>query len=155
RVDVVDRPFDAALGFARHLERNGDADVLVSAGATGAYLRKNLMRPVVLMRPNGVDLLRALAAGRRLADHVGVLNYRGVSDELRALEGALDVHVRQGTYTTLAEAEMRVRELAAGGCRVVIGSSMVTEIAEAAGLIGLLSLGPQAVRHALDDALAL
>jgi propionate catabolism operon transcriptional regulator len=154
-VSVVDRAFDASLEFARHIERSGGADVLVCAGATGAYLRKNLTRPVVLMRPNGVDLLRALAAGRRLADRVGVLNYRDVNDELQAIEGALDVHVRQGTYTTLAEAEARVRELAAAGCSVVIGSSMVTEIAEGAGLIGLLSLGAQAVRHALDDALAL
>ena len=48
RIEVVDRTLDEALDYARELERANAVDVFVCAGATGAYLRRNLSAPVVL-----------------------------------------------------------------------------------------------------------
>lgn len=154
-IRIVDCDFDEALELAKALQREGRADVLISAGATGDYLRQQLDLAVVLMRNNAMDLLRAVADARTRAAQVAVLTYREIDADLEDLLGVLKIDVEPATYSTLRQAERRVAEAKRAGCGAVVGSSMVTEIAEAAGLPGFLAMGAQATREALDDAIAL
>jgi len=64
-IQVLDTSVEEALQVARELERRGEVDVFVCAGATAAYLRKHLTRPVLSMRIGGADLLRALEQARQ------------------------------------------------------------------------------------------
>jgi transcriptional regulator, propionate catabolism operon regulatory protein len=156
-IRIVDCDFDESLQLAKALQREERTDVLISAGATGDYLRQQLDMPVVLMRNNGMDLLRAVADARARAANrrVVVLTYREIDADLEDLLGVLKMDVEPATYSTLRQAERRVAEAKRAGCGAVVGSSMVTEIAEAAGLPGFLAIGAQATRVALDDAIAL
>ena len=154
-IRIVDCDFDESLDRAKALQREGRTDVLISAGATGDYLRQQLDMAVVLMRNNGMDLLRAVADARARAAKVAVLTYREIDADLEDLLGALKIDVELATYSTLRQAERRVAEVRRAGYGAVVGSSMVTEIAEAAGLSGFLAIGAQATREALDDAIAL
>jgi len=154
-IRIVDCDFDESLDRARALQREGRTDVLISAGATGDFLRQQLDMAVVLMRNNGMDLLRAVADARARAARVAVLTYREIDADLEDLLGVLKIDVELATYSTLRQAERRVAEVKRAGCGAVVGSSMVTEIAEAAGLSGFLAIGAQATREALDDAIAL
>lgn len=154
-IRIVDCDFDESLALAKTLQREGRTDVLISAGATGDYLRQQLDMAVVLMRNNGMDLLRAVADARARAARVAVLTYREIDSDLEDLLGVLKMDVKLATYSTLRQAERRVAEVKRAGCGAVVGSSMVTEIAEAAGLPGFLAMGAQATREALDDAIAL
>ncbi|KNH08968.1 Propionate catabolism operon regulatory protein PrpR [Candidatus Burkholderia brachyanthoides] len=61
---------------------------------------------------------------------------------------------RQETYTTLAQAEQKVDLLSAEGFEVIVGSSMVTEVAAQHGLTGILINSPMSIKRALDDAIA-
>jgi propionate catabolism operon transcriptional regulator len=154
-IQVVDRPIPEALPYAQELARAGEADVFVCSGATGAYLRKHLLVPVVLIPTADYDILHALERARRVAGEVAILSYGEISDKLEQVHTLFTVNIRQASYTSLAEAEAQVREMASAGYKVIVGSSMVTELAEQAGLTGILATSSNAVRRALDDALVI
>lgn len=154
-IQVVDQPLNGALAFAQALERADAVDVFICAGATGDYLRRHLNAPVVLMRVEGFGLLAALVQAGRVARKVGILSYREVSRELEEALPLFPLEVRQAAYTTLKQAQERVSELAADGCQVIVGSSMVTELAQQAGLTGILVATGNAIRQAFDDAMAI
>ena len=154
-IEVVDHALADALEYAKSLERTDAVDVFVCAGATGAYLQRNLTAPVVLIRTSGFDMLAALNRAGKAGRKVGILSYRAVSPELQDAQPLFTIDVRQAAYTTLREAQAQVKEMAADGCEVIVGSSMVTELAEEAGLTGVLIVSPNAIREALDDAMAI
>jgi len=56
-IRVLDTTVEESLQLARELEQNGEVEVFVCAGATAAYLRRHLTRPVLSMRVGGADLL--------------------------------------------------------------------------------------------------
>ena len=154
-IQVIDRPFVEALEFAQELERTQQVDVFICTGATGAYLRKHLAVPVVLMPVSDYDVLQALERARKVSDKVAILSYRNTNLKLDAVRSLFTVTIRQEMYTSLAEAEQHVSELAAQGYKVIVGSSMVTELAEQAGLTGVLITSNNAARQALEDAMAI
>ena len=154
-IRVLECALADALEIALGLERGQEADVFVCTGASAAYLRKHVARPVLSMRVGGRDLMRALDRARRLSDRVAILSYPQVSAELERMGPLFTVGIRQGSYTTLEEARACVAALAAEGWRTVIGSSLVLELAQQAGLDGILALSSDAVCEALDDALAI
>ncbi|MCV4076469.1 propionate catabolism operon regulatory protein PrpR [Pseudomonas monteilii] len=154
-IKVLDTSVDEALQVACELERRGEVDVFVCAGATAAYLRKHLTRPVLSMRISGADLLHALEQARSHSSQVALLSYNRTNAELQAMAALFTVQIHQAAYTTLEEARQAVEKMASLGCRSIIGSSTVLEIAEQAGLHGVLSLSAETVRKALEEALGI
>lgn len=154
-IKVLDTSVDEALQVACELERRGEVDVFVCAGATAAYLRKHLTRPVLSMRISGADLLHALEQARSHSSQVALLSYNRTNVELQAMAALFTVQIHQAAYTTLEEARRAVEKMASLGCRSIIGSSTVLEIAEQAGLHGVLSLSAETVRKALEEALGI
>lgn len=154
-IQVLDTSVEEALQVARELERRGEVDVFVCAGATAAYLRKHLTRPVLSMRIGGADLLRALEQARAHSSQVAIVSYNRINAELEAMAALFTVQLHQASYTTLEEARLAVEQVANLGCRSVIGSSTVLELAEQAGLHGVLSLSADTVRKALEEALGI
>ncbi|GAA5236611.1 propionate catabolism operon regulatory protein PrpR [Verticiella sediminum] len=154
RVAVHDQPAPELLPFARTLAGSGEADVFVCQETAGRYLRSHLDVPVALMRPNGFDLMRALHEAAQLADRVAVFSRGTPRPELTALGATLNLQVHQYSYSGTSDARRLLIETQEAGVRVVIGSSMVIEYAQAHGLAGILSTERNAVRQALDDALA-
>ncbi|WP_085705775.1 MULTISPECIES: propionate catabolism operon regulatory protein PrpR [Pseudomonas] len=154
-IEVLDTSVTEALQVARELELRGEADVFICAGATAAYLRKHLARPVLTMRVGGDDLLRALGQAREHASQVALLSYNRIDQGLKAMAALFTVQVHQAAYTSLEEARQAVEQAARLGCRSIIGSSTVVELAEQAGLHGVLSLSEDTVRKALEEALGI
>ncbi|MCQ4308896.1 propionate catabolism operon regulatory protein PrpR [Pseudomonas stutzeri] len=154
-IQVLDTSVSESLQVARELERRGEVDVFVCAGATAAYLRKHLTRPVLSMRVGGADLLRALDQARAHSSQVAVVSYNRINAELEAMAALFTVQVHQASYTTLDGARLAVEQMAGMGCRSIIGSSTVLELAEQAGLQGVLSLSNDTVRKALEEALGI
>jgi len=154
-IQVLDTSVSEALQDARELEQRGEADVFVCAGATAAYLRKHLARPVLSMRVGGDDLLRALGQAREHSSHVALLSYNRINHDLQAMQALFTLQVHQAVYTSLEEARQAVDDAARLGCRSVIGSSTVVELAEQAGLHGVLSLSEDTVRKALEEAMGI
>ncbi|WP_409260916.1 propionate catabolism operon regulatory protein PrpR [Pseudomonas putida] len=154
-IEVLDTSVVEALQTARELEQAGKVDVFVCAGATAAYLRKHLTRPVLAMRVGSGDLLRALGQAREHSSQVAVLSYNHINHDLQAMAALFTVQVQQAAYTSLEGARQAVEQVAELGCRSIIGSSTVVELAEQAGLHGVLSLSEDTVRKALEEALGI
>jgi propionate catabolism operon transcriptional regulator len=154
-IEVLDTAVAEALQTARELEEAGKVDVFVCAGATAAYLRKHLTRPVLAMRVGSGDLLRALGQAREGSSQVAVLSYNHINHDMQAMAALFTVRVHQAAYTSLEEARQAVEQAAQLGCRSIIGSSTVVELAEQAGLHGVLSLSEDTARKALEEALGI
>lgn len=155
RIEVLDTSVAEALQTARELEQRGAVDVFVCAGATAAYLRRHLARPVLAMRVGGGDLLRALGQARDHGGQVAVLSYNHINQDLQALAALFTVQMHQAAYSSLEQARQAVEQAALMGCGSIIGSSTVVELAEQAGLQGVLSLSEETVRRALEEALGI
>jgi propionate catabolism operon transcriptional regulator len=132
-VQVIDVALAEAVQTAKSIVTSGNADVLVSMGATGAYLKKNLDAPVVLIRTAATDVGRALIEAATIGRKVAFLNYREINRNLAAMSHLFQFEIRQSAYHSLDEAMSQVRVLKKDGFNAVVGSSMVTEIAEQAG----------------------
>ncbi|NNM73098.1 propionate catabolism operon regulatory protein PrpR [Enterovirga aerilata] len=153
--EVIDESFEAALAIARARERSGTIDAFVSAGANASFLRGSLSTPVAVIKVTGYDIMLAMLKAREITRRVGVVSYRQTVPELDQVRDLLRVEVAQKAYRTPAEAQEAVRELAAHGYPVVIGSSIVCESAEKEGLTAILSYSLSSVRQGIEDALEL
>lgn len=155
RIEVLDTSVAEALQTARELEQTGKVDVFVCAGATAAYLRKHLTRPVLAMRVGGGDLLRALGQASERSSQVAVISYKRINQDLQTMAKLFTVQIHQAAYTSLEEARQAVEQAARLGCRSIIGSSTVVELAEQVGLHGVLALSEDTARKALEEAMGI
>lgn len=152
-IQTVDKIFDEAVGIARDLAKSGQADVFISAGANGAYMRDKTPLPVVQVKVTGFDLLRALLKARDVSEKIAIVTYQQTVTELEEIKRLLNLNIEQRFYTTVEEAKDRVRELAALGYKVIVGSSLITELAEQAGLTGIFVYCASSVREAIESAI--
>ncbi|MBK1715923.1 sigma 54-interacting transcriptional regulator, partial [Rubrivivax gelatinosus] len=155
RIEVVDGAFDAALAAARERLARRTVDVFVSAGANASLIRRQLPAPVATIQAGGFDILQALIRARERHPRVGVLHYGATIPELDAVKGLLKLEIRQCAYATPEEARERLRRLRDDGFPVVVGSSLVLELAAEAGIEGVLAYSLGGIRRGFDDALEL
>ena len=148
---VIDQVLDDALLFAQELERNGETDLIITAGANATILRSALKLPVVTIKVTGYDVMLALMKARAVAERVGIVTYRDPIPELEATKSLLKLEVSQRTYQTLADARDCFRSLASEGFKVIIGSSLVVDLAEQNGIVGILAYSQTSIRQAIED----
>jgi propionate catabolism operon transcriptional regulator len=151
-VDVLDVGFEQAVAQIRQLQASQGVDVVVAAGANGAYLRQHLETPVVLVKVGGFDLMRALAQAKRLSSQIGLVTYEGMAPDLAPYADLFQVRVVQRSYQTEDEAKLGVQTLQEQGIGVVVGTGTVADQADALGLKGVFLYSMDAVRGALEDA---
>jgi propionate catabolism operon transcriptional regulator len=154
-IEVIDEVFERANLAAQQRERDGLVDVFISAGANASILKSKLSTPVAAIKVSGYDILVALLKARQICERVGLVTYRDTVRELASVKALLNLQIEQLTYQTADEARDCFMSLAAAGYTVIVGSSVVVELAEQHGLNGILTYSTTAVRLALDDALDL
>lgn len=154
-IEVVNGSFEAALDAAQNRLRDGSADVFVSAGANATILRNALDAPVATIKLSGFDILVALLHARHISNRVGVVMYGECIPELDAVRELLNIEVAQYAYRTPDEARQCFERLVRDGYEVVVGSSIVMELAEQYGIQGRLAYSINAVRQGIEDAIEL
>jgi propionate catabolism operon transcriptional regulator len=154
-IEVIDEVFEQANLAAQQRERDGLADVFISAGANASILKSTLSTPVAAIKVGGYDILVALLKARQVSERVGLVTYRDTVRELASVKALLNLQIEQLSYQTADEARDCFMSLAAAGHTVIVGSSVVVELAEQHGITGILTYSATAVRLALDDALDL
>ena len=152
-IEISDSIFDNALAMGHELEREGNTDVIISAGANAAILRSSLSLPVVTIKLTGYDVLLALFKARRYAERVGIVTFREPIPEIEQIKEMLRIEVSQRTYTTVDDVSECFRALADTGFKVIVGSSLVVDLAERAGITGILVYTPASVKQAIEDAI--
>lgn len=155
QIEVVDGTFGGALAIAQDRLDRGLVDAFVSAGSNASILRAGLQAPVATIQLGGFDILQALIQARRIADRVGVVMYGRTIPELDAVKDLLNIEIVQQAYQTPDDARQRFEQLRRENFQVIVGSSLVVELAEQAGLHGLLAYSLTSVRKGIDDAIEL
>ncbi|MBL8306776.1 MAG: propionate catabolism operon regulatory protein PrpR [Rubrivivax sp.] len=144
--------FDDALHMGREIEKSRAHDVVISAGANAALLRSALSMPVVSIKVSGYDLLVALKKARQFSDRVGVGIYHEKIPELEDVKELLQVEVSQQPYETIDDIQSSFSRLREQGYEVIVGSSLVVELAEQNGMHGILVYSLDSVRQAIEGA---
>lgn len=154
-IEVVDGTFGGALAIARDRIGRGAVDAFISAGSNASILRAGLRAPVATIQLSGFDLLQALIRARRIANRVGVVMYGQTIPELDEVKALLNIEVVQHAYQTPDDARQRFEQLRRDDFQVIVGSSLVVDLAEQAGLHGLLAYSLASIRKGFDDAIDL
>jgi propionate catabolism operon transcriptional regulator len=150
-----------ALGFdeaARHIRErmaNERCDVVIAAGSNGAYLKGRVSAPVIVAKASGYDVMGALVRARKVSTRIGVISYQQALPELAEFSATFGLTVAQRSYVTREDARSTMDEMKAAGIEVIVGAGMITDLAEEAGLTGILLYSAASIRQAFDDALEL
>jgi propionate catabolism operon transcriptional regulator len=152
-VKVVDALLEDALAAAREMERTGEADVFVSAGANCSLLSRHLKAPLVEIKVTGFDFLLALDKANRSGQRTALITYRENLPNLDRTMATLKVPVRQAIYNNMAELRRVIEALRAEGITACIGGSLVCEEAKKRGLAGYFLYSEDSVARALEAAI--
>lgn len=152
-VAVLDRIYDDALQGIAALRQAGSVDAVVSAGSNGNYLRDRLDLPVVLVKPDGFDVLQGLARAAGKSRRIALVTYGSVPPELQLFNERFGLRLEVRAYTGEAEAEACIEELASLGIDTVVAPGLVVDLARARGMDGLLLYSQGAVREAMAAAI--
>lgn len=153
QIEVVDATFESAVSRVREKERTDAVDVFISAGANAAIIREAASKPVIAVKINGYDVLLALLRARELSREVGLISYKKTISELDAVKNLLDLSVTQYAYNNVVEIQDYLKLLSSRGVRVIVGSSLVVDLAQRHGLNGILAYSTDSIRAAFDEAL--
>lgn len=147
------------LGFeeaARHIRRrllSEDCDVLLAAGSNGAYLKSRIDKPLVLIRASGFDLMQALTRAHRLAPRIGVVTHETEMPAFAEFQKSFGLKIEQRAFVTAEDARDCVSELTARGVGAIVGTGLVVDLAESAGVAGVLMYSAASIREAFENAL--
>lgn len=152
-IEVVDAAFDNTLRVARDRMAQGLVDAFVSAGSNAVILRTVLQVPVAMIELTGFDLLQALLKARLINNRVGIVMYGNVIPELDSVKSLLNIEIKQYAYSTPHDARECFERLRRDGFEVIVGSSLVVELAQECGLTGLLAYSQSSIRKSLEEAI--
>ena len=152
-VSIIHRGYEDALADIERRSERHPCDVIVAAGEHGAYLRRNVSSPVALVKVGGSDLLAAMCKARQISDRIAVLMFKRVPPELTHFATLFALPLVLRAYETTEEARHCMRQLASEGVKVVVGPGLIADLADEAGLTGILVYSADSVRAAFDDAI--
>jgi len=154
-IEVVHANFAGALEIARDRIERGVVDAFVSAGSNAYVLHMGIDAPVATIKVSGFDLFQAILLARQVSNRIGIVVHNRIIPELDLVRELLNVEVAQYAYQTPDDARQRIDALRRDGFEVVIGSSLIVELAEQAGLRALLAYSPANIRNGFEDGLEL
>lgn len=151
-VAVLDKIYEDAQRSITQLRNAGAVDVVVSAGSNGQFLRERLDLPVVLIKPDGFDLMQSLVGAAARSRRIALVTYGPPPAELLQFNERFSLQLQIRSYENEAQAQACVDELAANGVDTIVAPGLVVDLARARGLEGLLLYSQGAVREAMSAA---
>ena len=156
-IAFIDETFEAALTQVRELEAQQAVDVIVTAGANAAYLRRLVRSPIAQVHISGFDVFRALARAAAIGEKIALMTHEDLDSELTDLHKLvhLPIAITIRRYDQPVDAESTMRELIEAGHRVFVGPSLITSLAERLGVSGVFVYSEHSLCQALDEAIEL
>ncbi|WP_424195753.1 propionate catabolism operon regulatory protein PrpR [Ampullimonas aquatilis] len=152
-IEPLNLGFEEAVKHMRKRLRDSHCDVLIAAGSNGAYLKSRVAVPVVLVKASGFDLMQALSRARQITDRIGIVTHQTELTEFAQFQKSYGLQIEQRVFVTAEDARHAVSELVARGIKAIVGTGMVTDLAEQAGIAGILLYSAESIRAAFDAAL--
>lgn len=131
---IHDGFFETALSNAYNMEKNKLADVIVSAGGNGTYIRDYIQLPYVNISVTGFDLLHAIKKAQKFTGKVGVITYSKRIEYISQIKETLNISIFERTYDNKEDLNKTIDEFKSIGINDLIGGSLVCELAENKGM---------------------
>jgi len=144
-----------AINVAKQLQSEG-AQVLVSRGGTALVLQNapELSLPVIEIRVTAYDVVRAIAEARKFGPRIGVIGFENMVLGASTLETVLGVEIQEFLLRSPDETEANIQSAIKHGVDAVIGGVITVRTAGKLKIKAvLIESGPEAIRHALDEAM--
>jgi propionate catabolism operon transcriptional regulator len=154
-IEPIHLGFDEAARHLRERLATERCDVIIAAGSNAAWLKSRVSVPVVVAEASGFDVLQALARARRVSHRIGVITYQSLLPELSEFSATFGFDLAQRTYVTEEDARAAISEWKAAGIEAIVGAGLITDLAEEAGLTGVILYSAASIRRAFDKALDL
>lgn len=152
-IEPVNLGFDEAARHIRERMMTERCDAVIAAGSNGAYLKSRLSVPVVIAKASGFDVMQALARARKISPKIGIVTYQNAIPALKEFQDAFGVDILQRNYATEEDARAQINDLKARGIKAIVGTGLITDLAEEAGLAAIFMYSAASIRQAFDDAL--
>lgn len=149
---ICDTILENVLPEALGMEKTGEIDVFVSAGANARLLSQHLKSPLLEIQVTGFDIMLALKKAREYSQKIGVITYQSKIPCLEEITSMLTFSVVEVTYGNLRELDNVLDKLQAEGIDTIVGSSLVLERAHARGMNGIFIYSTQGISLTLDAA---
>jgi len=153
-IRILEHVLAAEVGMDELVQRQG-ADVVISAGANAAYLAATLDVPVLSLQVHDADVAEAIAKARELSRRMVLITYGEDYPLLQSLRRLADIELEHRAYHTADEAREQFMLAARSAPGVIIGASLVCELAEREGLPAILLYSRNSCRNLLSEAIDL
>lgn len=152
----INASFERAVEIAKGLERNLDADIILSRGGTAAQIRNAVDIPVVSIPITPFDVIRIVHKLKPGTEKIALIHYMKHVPGVQDIARMYGVQVEEYSFLNYLDIEQAVKDAFDKGIRTVIGGEVAVRIAESMGMKGYqVSAGREAVAHAVEESLAL
>ncbi|MGL4604451.1 MAG: propionate catabolism operon regulatory protein PrpR, partial [Iodobacter sp.] len=88
-----------------------------------------------------------------ISPKIGIVTYQNAIPALKEFQDAFGVDILQRNYATEEDARAQINDLKARGIKAIVGTGLITDLAEEAGLAAIFMYSAASIRQAFDDAL--
>lgn len=131
-------------------------DVLISRGGTAEFIRRMTHIPLVQISISILDMLRMIQTARQSGDTFAIVGFGDITRPAKIVAEILQYELSIVEIGSKQEAESVLKDLAAAGCKLIIGDVVTVHTARLMGLNALLvNSGLESISVALNDAFSI
>lgn len=152
-IQVFKYVFEKAIDVARKIEKEGNTDIIITAGSTYKLLSKHLSIPIIPIKISGFDLLTIIREASAVDNDIILLNYENKIAELDTIADLLRVKIHQCIYMTQMDIYNQVDSLLKKGHRTFVGTGTVCDYVDKKSAISFLIYRTDAISQSIDMAI--
>ena len=155
-IEIYQGSYSEGLRLARQAIKDG-ANIIISRGGTGNFIKKNVEIPVVNIEFGSYDVLNSLSKAVEFSKKIGVVGFSSLSLTFEKVSSIIEktflAKIITTTITAEREIEQEVVNLYNSGCRAFIGGQAVMDVLYKLHLNGvLIETGKEAISEAIEYA---
>ena len=130
-IEIYQGSYSEGLRLARQAIKDG-ANIIISRGGTGNFIKKNVEIPVVNIEFGSYDVLNSLSKAVEFSKKIGVVGFSSLSLTFEKVSSIIEktflAKIITTTITAEREIEQEVVNLYNSGCRAFIGGQAVMDV---------------------------
>lgn len=156
-IDVIlkDGSFDKAIENVKIMEKLGDVDAFISAGANSEHIKKIVNLPYVEIEITGMDLLFSIKKASKYTNKIGIITFKKRIPYLSDVKKVIKAEIVERTYENEKNLEDIFNELTKLGIQCVIGSSLIYEYSLNYGFVPIFIYSKDGILKAINHASAI
>lgn len=147
--------FERAVEIAKKMEKNKEADVILSRGGTAAQIKNAVDLPVVFIPITPFDVIQVVHQLEPDVKRVAFIHYLKNVYGIQDIAAMYGIEIVEYTFINYFDIEDAVKDAYEKNIRCIIGGEVAVRIAVKLGIKGYqVSAGKDAVERAIDESMS-